>query len=300
MINLFNWVDKLVGYFTFNFGGGGGGGSQTSTGTTYTSNIPEYAKPFFEEAMKQSAKEVFTTDASGNVTGIKPVTPYQGQRIETFTPEQLAIQQQFAGLQTPGQFNLASQGLNTALSQGLTRSQTGLNKALGYTPDDIAAQDVAARNLMNYQMAGVSNINAPSLQQNKMDAAKLAYNPNLTNYQMGPAQNVAASNIASQNFGQGAADYYMSPYIQAAINPALREARLQGDLQKQAGMTGAIGRGTFGGARQALLQAEQAASQSIMLQNGKIFLVMTVVCIVLIGLFLYVTSIDKKIKQLEK
>ena len=49
-----------------------------------------------------------------------------------------------------------------------------------------------------------------------------------------------------------------------------------------------------------LLQAEQAASKSIMLQNGKIFLVMTVVCIVLICLFLYVTSIDKKIKQLEK
>jgi CcmD family protein len=49
-----------------------------------------------------------------------------------------------------------------------------------------------------------------------------------------------------------------------------------------------------------LLQAQQAASQSIMLQNGKIFLVMTVVCIVLIGLFIYVASIDKKIKQLEK
>jgi hypothetical protein len=49
-----------------------------------------------------------------------------------------------------------------------------------------------------------------------------------------------------------------------------------------------------------LLQAQQAASQSIMLQNAKIFLVMSVVCIVLIGLFLYVNSIDKKIKQLEK
>ena len=49
-----------------------------------------------------------------------------------------------------------------------------------------------------------------------------------------------------------------------------------------------------------LLQVQQAAPQSIMLQNGKIFLVMAVVCIVLIGLFLYVNSIDKKIKQLEK
>jgi hypothetical protein len=58
-------------------------------------------------------------------------------------------------------------------------------------------------------------------------------------------------------FGQGAADYYMSPYAEAALSPAIREARLQGNLQKQAGMLGAMGRGTFGGARQALLQAEQ-------------------------------------------
>jgi len=39
MMNLFNWVDKLVGYFTLNFGGGGGG-SQTYTGTTVTYNLP--------------------------------------------------------------------------------------------------------------------------------------------------------------------------------------------------------------------------------------------------------------------
>jgi CcmD family protein len=48
------------------------------------------------------------------------------------------------------------------------------------------------------------------------------------------------------------------------------------------------------------LQTQQAASQSILLQNGKIYLVMAVVCIVLVGLFTYVAAIDKKIKQLEK
>jgi len=90
-----------------------------------------------------------------------------------------------------------------------------------------------------------------------MQAAQGSFNPNLINYQMGPAQNVSAMGVGTQNFGQGAADYYMSPFAQAAIDPALREARLQGDLQKQAGMLGSIGRGTFGGARQALLQAEQ-------------------------------------------
>jgi CcmD family protein len=37
-----------------------------------------------------------------------------------------------------------------------------------------------------------------------------------------------------------------------------------------------------------------------MAQEGKIYLVMTVVSIILIGLFIYVASIDKKITQLEK
>jgi fused signal recognition particle receptor len=49
----------------------------------------------------------------------------------------------------------------------------------------------------------------------------------------------------------------MSPYQQGVTDIALREARRQGDILKQQGALGAIGRGTFGGARQALLQAEQ-------------------------------------------
>ena len=47
-----------------------------------------------------------------------------------------------------------------------------------------------------------------------------------------------------------------------------------------------------------LLQAEN--NNGLMAQNGKIFLVMTIVSIILIGLFLYVASIDKKITNLEK
>ena len=47
-----------------------------------------------------------------------------------------------------------------------------------------------------------------------------------------------------------------------------------------------------------LLQATN--NNSFMVQNGKIFLVMTIVSIILIGLFIYVASIDKKISNLEK
>jgi len=48
-----------------------------------------------------------------------------------------------------------------------------------------------------------------------------------------------------------------------------------------------------------LLQTQVANNESIMVQNGKIFLVMTIVSIILIGLFIYVASIDRKISQIE-
>jgi hypothetical protein len=53
------------------------------------------------------------------------------------------------------------------------------------------------------------------------------------------------------------ADYYGDPYQQKVTDIALREGRRQGDIAAQQGAMGAIKRGTFGGARQALLQSEQ-------------------------------------------
>jgi hypothetical protein len=66
-------------------------------------------------------------------------------------------------------------------------------------------------------------------------------------------------------FGSGAASYYMSPYQSNVTDIAVREAEKQRDMAKSAGALGSIGRGTFGGARQALLQAEQGrgAAQNI-------------------------------------
>ena len=49
-----------------------------------------------------------------------------------------------------------------------------------------------------------------------------------------------------------------------------------------------------------LLVTQIANNEGFMVQNGKIYLVMTIVSIILIGLFIYVASIDKKVTQLEK
>ena len=198
MINIFNWVESLLSFFTFNFGGGGGGPqNSTQTGTTTTSNVPEYMRPFFEESQKQGAKNVYNTASSGAVTGVKGMPLYTGQRVAGFTPEQTTAQTNIAGLTQPGGFGTAQTGLGTGTTMGYQAGLQGLNQAFGYNPNN------------------------------------------------------------AQTFGQTQANQYMSPYQQNVTDIALREARQQGDIQRQQGALGSIGRGTFGGARQALIQAEQ-------------------------------------------
>ena len=59
-------VNPATGLFEYGKGGGGSPPPQNNTSTT--SDLPEYAQPFYEELMKQSAREVYTTDSSGTVS----------------------------------------------------------------------------------------------------------------------------------------------------------------------------------------------------------------------------------------
>jgi hypothetical protein len=200
------WVANM--FFTLWKGkGGGGGGGGNTTQTSYSTNLPEYAKPFYEELLKQTGRQVYNTDASGNVTGVKEFKPYTGDRIADFTTEQKDVQKEVAGMTTPGGFGTAATGLGTGQALGYGAGVGGLSQAFGYTP----------------------------------------------------------TAISGGTFGAPEAAAYMSPYASNVTDIAVREARKQADLAKTAGMTGAIGRGTFGGARQALLQAEQerGAGQNI-------------------------------------
>ena len=206
-MNLFNWLENLVGFFTLNVGGSkGGGGGGPTTQTSYSTNLPEYAKPYYEELLKQTGQQVYKTDASGNVTGVKEFVPYTGERIAGFTPEQRAVQSQTAALTTPGQFAGATTGLGAGTTMGLGAGATGLGQAFAYNP-----------------MA-----------------------------------------VSGGTFDAPAASYYMSPYQSNVTDIAVREARRQGDIERANRMTGAISRGTFGGARQTLADVE---SQRNLAQN---------------------------------
>ena len=94
---------------------GKGGGDTTTTGTTYTSNIPEYAKPYVETMLGATQKQLFTgndtEDGGYNITGFKPYQPYStnaSDYIAGFSPLQQKAQQTVGGMQTPGQFGAAS------------------------------------------------------------------------------------------------------------------------------------------------------------------------------------------------
>ena len=121
--------------------GGGGGTTQT---TATTSTLPEYAQPFYEELMKQTAQQTYTTDPSGNVTGVKEYTPYTGERVVGFNPQQQAVQQGISGLSTPEQFARANQALGDVTTMGTSAAAQGLTGALGYNPGAVESLSMQA------------------------------------------------------------------------------------------------------------------------------------------------------------
>lgn len=68
-------------------------------------------------------------------------------------------------------------------------------------------------------------------------------------------------------FGQGAAQHYMSPYIQQALAPQLMEAQRQSDIAGQTRGAQAVKSGAFGGARQAIENAEAQRNLSTLQSN---------------------------------
>lgn len=160
-------------------GGGKGGGSNT---TTVQQSVPKELVPYIQDVIKQ-----------GQQVAALPYTPYGGQRIAQFTPEQKAVQSQVMGLETPEQFQTAMSGAQGTGALGYGTAQQGLSRALGYTPG---------------------------------------------------------------TFGAGEAAYYADPYQQNVTNIALREAQRQGAMAARDADLGAAQRGTYGGARNALMQAE--------------------------------------------
>lgn len=174
----------------------GGGGTSTQYVKSEQSNLPEYARPYFENVMQR-----------GQSLLSQEYTPYGQERIAGFTPEQQQVQQNILGQQTPGQFGTAT-GLTTAAGLGsLAAGQ--------YDPMQFRAQQVRTPQLAQYGMQG------------------------------------------PQLFGVEQAQQYMSPFVQQALEPQMREAVYSAKRGQLSEDLGRARQGTYGGSRALLAGMER-------------------------------------------
>lgn len=278
----------------------GGGDSTPPTqqvnSTTTTNNLPDYARPYYENILNRSQAESY-----------REYTPYQGQRIAGFTPDQQALQTEIRNMQTPGQFGAASElaygaGMNAA-NVGQYNPATVQNQQVYMPqlnqygmggPGNVFSREMNAPtmdtaqtnfnpNLQNLQMGGPREVGSQQVSGYTVDAARTNFNPNLQNLQMGSAQQVAVPGAGdfsafemeggnraefnpnlqnftmqdAETFGNPQAQQYMSPYVQNVVDVQKREAVRDAQKTQLAQDLGAARQGTYGGARQLLAATER-------------------------------------------
>lgn len=124
---------------------------------------------------------------------------------------------------------------------------------LGYTAKDAASKGYTAKDATAAKITKPTDVAANKVAADQIKAA-----------QMGPADKVATKSFAKP----GAAEEYMSPYIQGVIEKQQREAQRTADIASTKRGAQAAGAGAFGGSRQAIENAE--AARNLQMQMGDI------------------------------
>ena len=107
-------------------GGGGGGSAQPTQSTSYTTNIPEYAKPYVENMLNATQAQIYNP----TMTGFNKYVPYSTDPrnyVASFSPLQSYAQSGAAGLTLPSNYGLATgQTLGTGAQLGMLAPQMGM------------------------------------------------------------------------------------------------------------------------------------------------------------------------------
>ena len=266
--SLYSW---LTGEQFIMYMGGGGGGPNTTY--SQTSNIPEYAQPYVEQMLGAAQKQVFDYNEAGEPTtmkGFKPFNPDPNAYFTGFQPMQTKAQEGVRDMTLPGEYGQAAsatqQGMQNLQGANYQGSQFGNQfRAPGeYQPGQFSMVQAQAPELQNYQMQGPQDVRATGYDAAEMGAAQTAYNPNLQQYQMGPAERVRTQSFARP----GSAEAFMSPYMQSVVDVQQAAAQRQADIARTGRGAQAVQSGAFGGSRQAIMDAE--ANRALADQQGAI------------------------------
>ena len=255
-------------------GGGGGGGVQQTESVVTQTNLPEYAKPFYEEMLGRTVYE-----------STRPYETYQGTRIADFSPFETTAMTGMAEMAAAGAPQQIRSASDIATQIGFQPTNMGTNIAAGFNPQ---------QQFSNYQAGTIaSGYTAPtdaSLTQGfeagtltptyapgtiASDYAATTRDSGYTAGQIDPgyaARDVQSQYTGQADFGPGfqagtVADAatlqsYMNPYQQLVTDIEAREAKRASDKQaaeiaQQAAMAGGLG-----GYREAILQSERERNLS--------------------------------------
>jgi len=110
---------------------GGGGGGAPQQNTSYNTNVPEYARPYVENMLESTQKQIYTYNDQGQQTGFRPYQPYStdpNDYVAGFSPIQQQAQAGVAALRAPEQFQAGTQlaGASGLGSMGLAGQAVGL------------------------------------------------------------------------------------------------------------------------------------------------------------------------------
>ena len=264
--------------------GGGGGGVQESTVTQ--TNLPEYARPYFEDMLKRSVYE-----------STRPYEAFPGQRIADFTDAEragMAGFQEMAGMGSPEQIRTAT---DIATQVGYQDIGSGMDIARTFSPEMQRSDYDASRIGSDYQagylgpgyQGGQRGVGYragsfdPGYQAGELDqgyqAAGLESGYQAGAFDPGYEASVQRSGYRAGRVDQGPGfeagtvadpetlERYMNPYQQLVTDIEKREARKQSEIQGSAIEQQAAQAGGLGGYREAIMQSEREKNLSEQLQD---------------------------------
>ena len=246
-----------------------GGVPVGGTGTSYTSNLSEWAGPYVTDMLSK-----------GQAIANQPYQPYTGQLTAGTSPLQQQALTGYQNLQAPAAIGQAAQTAGDVAAKAGT---------MGYSPVAFGNQYSAPAQYQTGQFA--NQFQGPAAYQAGQFANQYtgtgAYTPTTAtsgfnapgayqgvDFTAGiTPQTYQAGQFANQFQGPGAyqsgqfdtglgglksVEGYMTPYLQGVTGIEAREARRQSDIDRIAAASRLAQAGGYGGSRQAIMEAEGA------------------------------------------
>lgn len=274
------------------YGGGGGGGPTTTT--VNQSNIPDWLRPQVETVLGGATKQLFQTKQTGtdesgkpiyDIVGTRPFTPYSTNMqdyVAGFSPLQQQVQANVANLQVPGQFGQATGFANAAGQGGLESAQRAYGYGNAGFQSGQLGQNLGIQGGQYYggmgagygQQAAAMAPEAQGYGRTGADIGMMGLRAeqlgrDITGQARGYAQQAAdmGSLYGQMATSPGVYQQYMSPYQQAVTDLQIQGAQRQADIARTQRSSQAARAGAFGGARQAIENAEADRALQSQLQN---------------------------------